>query len=54
MASTLVDGGMPHSRHNTKLAKRTAAWKPGILPFLLPFVLLVAFGLYTYRPARPC
>src|SRR3954471_7902036 len=51
MASTLVDGGVPYSRHNQKLAKRTAAWKPGILPFLLPFVLLVAFGLWTYQPS---
>ncbi|MGH1553984.1 hypothetical protein ACRAWF_24670 [Streptomyces sp. L7] len=51
MTTTLVDGGVPHSRHNQKLAKRTARWKPGILPFLVPFVLLVVFGLWSYKPS---
>ncbi|MFE4668416.1 glycosyltransferase family 2 protein [Streptomyces sp. NPDC056716] len=51
MASSLVTGGAPLSRQSQKLAKRTASWKPGILPFLLPFALLTFLGLWTYRPS---
>ncbi|MFF3250219.1 hypothetical protein ACFYWP_04280 [Actinacidiphila glaucinigra] len=51
MATTQVDGGVPHSRHNAKLAKCTAAWRPGIMPFLLPLVALLAFSLWSYTPS---
>ncbi|WP_416972363.1 glycosyltransferase family 2 protein [Streptomyces sp. 4F14] len=51
MTSTLVDGDPSFSRHGAKLAQRTADWKPGILPFLIPFVLLVFFGLWSYQPS---
>ncbi|MCM2387277.1 hypothetical protein [Streptomyces albipurpureus] len=33
MAPTVVDGVRTQSRHRAKLARRTAEWKPGILPF---------------------
>ncbi|MEU9098073.1 glycosyltransferase family 2 protein [Streptomyces sp. NPDC048361] len=32
------------------MAERHAAWKPGLMPFLLPFVVLLAFGLWSYLP----
>lgn len=51
MTSTLVEGDPSFSRHGAKLARRTADWKPGILPFLIPFVLLVFFGLWSYEPS---
>ncbi|MFY7566366.1 hypothetical protein ACOT81_17990 [Streptomyces sp. WI04-05B] len=39
MASTVVDHEVPLSRQSAKPTRRTAGWKPGIIPFLLPFVL---------------
>lgn len=38
------------SRQTAKLARRLAEWRPGILPFLIPFVGIVAFGLWSYTP----
>ncbi|MFG2877669.1 glycosyltransferase family 2 protein [Streptomyces sp. NPDC048337] len=32
------------------MAQRHASWKPGILPFLLPFLILLGFGLWSYLP----
>ncbi|MDV9169607.1 glycosyltransferase family 2 protein [Streptomyces sp. W16] len=51
MTTTLVDGGMPHSRHNAKLAQRTASWRPGIMPFVVPLVFLLVFSLWSYTPS---
>ncbi|WP_405613646.1 glycosyltransferase family 2 protein [Streptomyces sp. NBC_01511] len=51
MASTYVGGGSSHSRLNTKLQQRTAEWKPGLLPFLVPFALLLLFGLWSFKPS---
>ncbi|MGW4028351.1 glycosyltransferase family 2 protein [Streptomyces sp. NPDC004838] len=51
MAPRVADRSRVHSRHSAKLAQRTAEWKPGLLPFLLPFVLLLAFGLWAYKPS---
>jgi hypothetical protein len=41
-----------HSRHTEKLAKRTAEWKPGILPFVIPLVGLTCFSLWSYSPSH--
>ncbi|MHC5906071.1 glycosyltransferase family 2 protein [Streptomyces sp. S6] len=51
MTSTPVEADASFSRHGAKLAQRTAEWKPGILPFLLPLTLLVLLGLWSYRPS---
>ncbi|HEY8979266.1 MAG TPA: glycosyltransferase family 2 protein [Streptomyces sp.] len=52
MTSTLVEGDPSFSRQGAKLAQRTAEWKPGILPFLIPFALLVFFGLWSYQTSH--
>ncbi|MEY9837304.1 glycosyltransferase family 2 protein [Streptacidiphilus sp. EB103A] len=38
------------SRQSSKLARRIDYWRPGIVPFALPFTLLTGWGLWTYRP----
>ncbi|MFJ4780819.1 glycosyltransferase family 2 protein [Streptomyces sp. NPDC088762] len=38
------------TRHGARMAQRHASWKPGILPFLLPFLILLGFGLWSYLP----
>ncbi|UGQ09434.1 glycosyltransferase family 2 protein [Yinghuangia sp. ASG 101] len=40
------------SRQTAKLARRLANWKPGILPFAIPFVVITGVGLWTYSPNR--
>ncbi|MDR3081436.1 MAG: glycosyltransferase family 2 protein [Streptomyces sp.] len=53
MASTVANTATPgHSRHTEKLAKRTAAWKPGVLPFVIPLVGLTCFSLWSYSPSH--
>ncbi|MDH6109204.1 egghead protein (zeste-white 4 protein) [Kitasatospora sp. MAP12-15] len=38
------------SRSTDKLARRISTWRPGLVPFVLPFLALLCFGLWTYRP----
>ncbi|MGW2813886.1 glycosyltransferase family 2 protein [Streptomyces sp. NPDC001415] len=38
------------TRQAAKMAERHATWKPGLMPFLLPFVVLLALGLWSYLP----
>ncbi|MBT2470375.1 glycosyltransferase [Streptomyces sp. ISL-66] len=38
------------TRHGARMTQRHASWKPGILPFLLPFLVLLAFGMWSYLP----
>ncbi|MBC6466478.1 glycosyltransferase family 2 protein [Actinomadura alba] len=52
MSTTAAGGLHAHSRNTTRLAQRTSAWKPGIWPFLMPFLVLLAFGLWSYQPSK--
>jgi cellulose synthase/poly-beta-1,6-N-acetylglucosamine synthase-like glycosyltransferase len=49
---TSGSGAIPTSSQQAmKMAQRHAQWKPGIMPFLLPFVVLLAFNLWSYSPS---
>ncbi|MER5891055.1 glycosyltransferase family 2 protein [Streptomyces sp. NPDC001941] len=38
------------SRQDGRLLERHQAWKPGVMSFLLPFAVLLVFGLWAYLP----
>ncbi|MGW6690140.1 glycosyltransferase family 2 protein [Streptomyces sp. NPDC054961] len=38
------------TRHGARMVQRHASWKPGILPFLIPFLVLLGFGMWSYLP----
>ncbi|MEV0410881.1 glycosyltransferase family 2 protein [Streptomyces sp. NPDC050448] len=38
------------SRRDAKLVQRHADWKPSVLAFLLPFLVLAGFGLWVFEP----
>jgi hypothetical protein len=50
MTSTTPRTEPAPSRQAAKLEQRHAHWMPGIMPFLVPFVVLLAFGLWSYLP----
>ncbi|MET9464761.1 glycosyltransferase family 2 protein [Streptomyces sp. NPDC006544] len=47
-ATTRAD--IPTTRHGARMVQRHASWKPGILPFLVPFLVLLGFGMWSYLP----
>ncbi|MEU7280303.1 glycosyltransferase family 2 protein [Streptomyces sp. NPDC045431] len=50
MSSTAVRSAVTPSRLDARMAKRHAKWKPSVLAFLLPFLCLLAFGLWVFEP----
>nr|WSX51483.1 glycosyltransferase family 2 protein [Streptomyces sp. NBC_00974] len=50
MTATTHSPDHSSTRHGARMVRRHASWKPGILPFLLPFLVLLGFGMWSYLP----